>query len=131
MEEQVQTFKARRLELSAALAVVSAACGAQVTLLPQGTPQSAADVCPTRRASVSNPTTGAVIVFVDRRTQGVYTNSTMLGTVDAGSTGEFQLSTDDGSALRFEWAPGSPGHDSNELAEVHYKIRCQTKPRDF
>jgi hypothetical protein len=130
----MQTFKARRPALSAALAVVAAACGAQVNVhapIPGDRPGAPADVCPTRLASVTNPTTGAVNVFIDRRTQAGYGTSVTIGTVDAGSTGEFQLSTDDGSTLQFEWATRSGVHDDQELGEVHYKIRCQTKPRDF
>jgi hypothetical protein len=119
----------RRCDFSAALTLVSVACGAQVTLAPPGLPQTSSTACPSRVATVKNPTTGDVNVFVERRIPGGYTNVTKLGTVNAGTTGEFELSEDDGNSLQIEWAPGAGAHDGGELSQVHSRIRCRT-PRN-
>jgi hypothetical protein len=132
----MQTFKTRRLELSAALAIVSASCGAQVTTTASAGsglfPQSAAAVCPGGRlASVTNPTTGAVSVFINRRGPGGREYPAKIGTVEARSTGEFPLAPEDGKNLQFEWAQGAGAHDSRELSQVRHKIQCQTEGRDY
>lgn len=131
----MRTFKTRRRELSAALAIVSAACGVQVgvhpSVLPGGPLQSASAACPGGRfAIVTNPTTGAVTVAVDTRTLAGRNKTTILGTVDAASSGEFRLSADDGTTLQFEWAVSAAG-GSQELGRVRYKIRCENDPRDY
>jgi hypothetical protein len=120
------SFSLRRLQFSATLTLLSAACGAQVTMSPPGLPSTASNVCPTRIATVKNPTTGDVNVFVERRIPGGYTNVTKLGTVNSGTTGEFRLSEDDGNSLQIEWAPGAGAHDSGELGQVRSRIRCET-----
>jgi hypothetical protein len=126
----MQTFKARHLTLSAALAVATAACS-HLTVAPSvgpvgGLPRARA-FCPTHRiASVRNPTTGDVNVFVTRRVQG-YPSITRLGTVNAEATGEFELATEDEDRLQFEWAQSGAGENSRELARVRYKIRCETQ----
>jgi hypothetical protein len=75
---------------------------------------------------VKNPTTGDVNVFVTRIIQG-YPSITKLGTVNAETTGEFELATEDENRLQFEWAQGGAGQDSHELARVRYKVRCETQ----
>ena len=113
------------------LGLAAAACGAQVNVLPDLQSRSAPAECSGGRfASVTNPTTAAVNVFVERR-QGRRTNTTKLGTVDAGSTAEFELSSIDENRLRFEWAAGSTQHATSDLSQVRYKIHCETQPRDF
>jgi hypothetical protein len=52
-----------------------------------------------------------VNVFVTRRLQG-YQRITKLGTVNAGTTGEFDLAAEDENRLQFEWAQGAAGQDS-------------------
>jgi hypothetical protein len=124
-------FKGRHLELSAALTLLSAACGTQVTLAPPGLPRPSSTACHSRVATVKNPTTGDVNVFVERRIPGGYTNVTKLGTVNAGTTGEFELSVDDGTSLQIEWAPGAGAHAHSELGKVRSRIRCQTPRSGF
>ena len=118
-------LKGRLLQLSA-LALVSAACGSQVTLGTPGLPRASSTACHRRVATVKNPTTGDVNVFVERRIPGGYTNVTKLGTVNAETTGEFELSVDDGNSLQIEWATGAGAHASNELGQVRSRIRCET-----
>ena len=127
----MRTFKARYLTLSAALVVATAACSAHLTVDPSVGPLGASlpprAVCPTHRiANVRNPTTGDVNVFVTRIVQG-YPTVAKLGTVNAETTGEFELATEDENRLQFEWAQGKAGEDSRELARVRYKIRCETQ----
>jgi len=122
------------MKLSIALAVASAACSAQLgvhpSVLPGGPLPAGSPVCPGGRfALVTNPTTGAVIVAVDTRTLAGRNKTTVLGTVDAESSGEFRLSADDGNTLQFEWASNAEG-GSQTLAKVRYKIRCEKDPRD-
>jgi hypothetical protein len=124
------TFNTRCLALSTAL-VAAAACGMQVVPFPGGTPQVASGGCPHRIATVRNPTTGAVNVFIDKRIQGGHRSSTKLGTVDPESTAEFPLSPDDGSRIEIAWASGSGPQDNRDLGQVRHKIQCQTEPRDF
>jgi hypothetical protein len=119
-------LKGRLLELSAALTLLSAACSTHVTFAPPGLPQLSSRACASGRiASVKNPTTGDVSVFIDRRMEGGYTNVIKLGTVSAESTIEFELSVDDGTSLQIEWAPGAGTH-GEDLNQVRYRIRCQS-----
>ena len=122
----MRTFKTRRLGLLAAVAVASAAC-AQVSFVPPWPSQHPSAGCATGRfASVKNPTTGDVDVWVDRNIQG-YKSPKKLGTVSAETTSEFELSVDDGNTLQFEWAQGAGAHASRELSQVRYQIRCQSQ----
>lgn len=126
----MQILKRRRWELTAALALATAACRPQLTVTPSvgplGEPLSARAACPHRIARVRNPTTGDVNVFVTRTAQG-YPTTVKLGTVNAGTTGEFELGTEDENRLQFEWAQGGAGWDSRELGEVRYKVRCENQ----
>lgn len=125
----MQIMKAR-LKVSAVLAVATAACSPHLTVTPSvgplGETLPARAACPHRIARVRNPTTGDVNVFVTRRVQG-YPTITKLGTVNAGTTGEFELATEDENRLQFEWAQGGAGLDSRELGQVRYKIRCEAQ----
>lgn len=133
----MRTFGTRHVELSAALAVVTAACGhltvggsagPGVGLIPQAT----ATACPTARvASVTNPTTGAVSVFINRRGPGGREYPAKIGVVEAQSTGEFTLGPEDGKDLQFEWASGAGAQAHRELSRVRHKILCQTEGRDY
>ena len=123
-------IKTRRLKVSAVLAFATAACSPHLTVNPPVSPQRgslpARAVCNHRVATVRNPTTGDVNVFVTRIVQR-YPTIAKLGTVNSGTTGEFDLATDDENTLQFEWAQGGAGLDSRELAGVRYKIRCETE----
>jgi hypothetical protein len=127
----MQTLKTRCWELAAVLALATVACSPHLTVTPSVGPLGASlparAACATHRvATVRNPTTGDVNVFVTRRVQG-YPTIAKLGTVNAGTTGEFDLATEDENRLQFEWAQGGAGLDSHELAQVRYKIRCENQ----
>jgi hypothetical protein len=80
---------------------------------------------------VTNPTTGAVSVFINRRGPGGREYLEKIGVVEAASVAEFPLVPEDGKNLQYEWAQGAGAHDSRELSQVRHKIECQTEPRDY
>ena len=104
--------------------VVAAACGARMSVKPQVAPSLTSAKCPTGRiATVNNPTSAAVNVFTYLVDTG---GRTKIGTVDADSERDFELSENHDGSLRFEWVEAAETHASNELKQVKYKIHCQT-----
>ena len=122
----MQTLNARRLVLSAALAVTSAACGQLRVTAGDAAGLTAAE-CPLGwLAKVSNPTTGAVDAFADVEDK-FSDGAVMLGTVGAGSTREFRLPSTALNSLRFKWHDPATESSRHQLAQVRYRILCQNR----
>jgi hypothetical protein len=79
------------------------------------------NVCPSGyRASVTNPTDRPVDVFLQHEE-----SARLLGTVEAGQTGEFVLGFPPATKLRFAWhdAESSEG-GRGKLAHVRSRVWC-------
>jgi hypothetical protein len=123
-------FTARSRELSVALTVLSAACGAIHTSAAGGWSPSpfgtTSSQCNTSLiAHVKNPTTGTVTVYGMAYLAGGAMPA-VLGEVASNAEEDFRLPSDL-KEVYFEWASPEEKHGSGELKKVKYKIHCEEK----